>query len=87
MTVTLGILALLSNMVAAFIFARGFFLSDNQIKKMTTPTWDIGPAEEVMKEWFLRNRREAKLGLFFLALGFVLQLAAQLNLFEVLKFE
>lgn len=47
---------------------------------MTTPTWDIGPAEDEMRGWLLRNRKEAKLGLFFLSFGFVLQLLAPLNL-------
>lgn len=75
----LRFLALLSELIAAGIFARSFFLSDKQIKKMTMPTWDIGPAEEEMRGWLFRNRREAKLGLFFLALGFVLQLLAQFN--------
>ena len=72
----LGTLSLASGIISAVIFARGFFLSDEQIEKMSSPTWDGTTEYEALKKWLVQNRREAKFGLGFLVLGFVLQIVA-----------
>ena len=74
----LNFLSLLSGLISAVIFARGFFLSNSQIEKMTTPTWGGETEYNAMKVWLIQNRREAKFGLAFLVLGFILQIAAQI---------
>lgn len=82
----LTFLSLLSGLIAAIIFARGFLLSTNQIEKMSSATWDGVTESKAMREWLIQNRNEAKLGLLFLVISFIIQVLVQIDFSLVLKF-